>query len=233
MRRDVPFGTEALDALGISSALASHYVKAGWLARLGRGVFMFPNEHLNVEPCLKFLAARIPGLHVGGRTALAWRGVRHTLPVREHLSLCGDESATLPRWFLERFPSSYGAHKLFATRLPEGFGLKPLPETPDGPLVSVPERALLELLSEVGVRQSVEEGRQIMEGVRSLRGDVLSVLLKNCLRVKVVRLCVQWAEDLKLPWAAEARSTVQRRRNISRSRWSRRLKDGTTLTLKH
>lgn len=26
LRRDAPFGTEALDALGISSALASHYV---------------------------------------------------------------------------------------------------------------------------------------------------------------------------------------------------------------
>lgn len=232
LQRDAPFGIEALHALGISSALASHYVKSGWLARLGRGVFMFPSESLKVGPSLKFLATRVPGLHVGGKTALAWRGVRHNLSVRERLSLCGDEPAKLPGWFLERFPATYVTHKLFAKQLPEGFGLEPLPETPDGPLVSVPERALLELLSEVGVRQSVEEGRQIMEGVRSLRDDVLSVLLKNCRRVKVVRLCVQWAEDLKLPWAAEARSTVHRRRNISRSRWSRRLKDGTTLILK-
>jgi len=30
--------------LGVSSALAHHYLKSGWLVRLGRGVFMFPND---------------------------------------------------------------------------------------------------------------------------------------------------------------------------------------------
>jgi hypothetical protein len=53
--------------------------------------------------------------------------------------------------------------------LPKNFGLQPLPETPDGVLVSVPERALLEMLSEVGVHQGIEEARNIMEGARSLR----------------------------------------------------------------
>ena len=109
--------------------------------------------------------------HVGGKTALAWRGIRHNLPAREPLSLWGEGRAVLPPWFTDRFPSRYTKRNLFSPRLPKGFGLQPLPETPDGVLVSVPERALLEMLSEVGVYQGIEEAHNLMEGVRSLRTD--------------------------------------------------------------
>jgi len=88
---------------------------------------------------------------------------------------------------------------------------------------------LLEMLSEVGVHQGIEEARNIMEGVRSLRPEVLATLLKNCRRVKVVRLCVRWADELNLPWAAAAKKAVGNR--PGQSRWTARLKDGTTLVL--
>ena len=197
--------------------------------RLGRGVFMFPNDTLRREDCLKFLASRVPGFHVGGKTALAWRSVRHNLPAREPLSLWGAGKTRLPDWFQHLFPSRYTARNPFS-KLPKNFGLQPLPETPDGVLVSVPERALLELLSEVGVHQGIEEARNIMEGARSLRPEVLATLLKNCRRVKVVRLCVSWAEELNLPWAAAAKTAAEKR--LGHGRWTRRLKDGTFLVLK-
>jgi hypothetical protein len=219
----------SLKAAGVSSSLASHYVRVGWLARLGRGVFMFPSDTLQMGLTTRFLARRLPGLHVGGKTALAWRGVRHNVGPRERLCLWGERSASLPPWFTRRFPSDYVARTLFGSRLPAGFGLQALPEAPDGPAVSVPERALLELLSDVGVGQGLEEARNIMEGVRSLRLEVLGPLLKQCRRVKVVRLCVQWAEELSLGWAAEARQLAGVR---GRGRWSGQLPDGTTLILK-
>src|SRR5438876_10932535 len=127
-----------------------------------------------------------------------------------------------------RFASRYTARNP-CSQLPRTFGLQPLPETPDGVLVSVPERALLEMLSEVGLHQGIEEARNIMEGARSLRPEVLTTLLKNCQRVKVARLCVGWAEELRLPWAAAAKKAVGNR--LGRSRWTARLKDGTTLVL--
>ena len=216
--------------MGISSALASHYQKAGWLVRLGRGVFMFPNDALQRDACLKFLAAHMPSLHVGGKTALAWRGVRHNLPSREQLCLWGDAPGKLPEWFTSRFPARYTARQLFGRKLPRDFGLQPLPETPNGPLVSVPERALLEMLTEVGVSQEIEEARNIMEGARSIRPEVLTHFLKSCLRVKAVRLCVQWAEEMNHGWAGAARHAAKR--TSGRGRWTARLKDGTTLTLK-
>jgi hypothetical protein len=228
--RGTPFDHQQLTKLGVSSALAHHYLKSGWLTRLGRGVFMFPNDTLSREGCLKFLSRQVTGFHVGGKTALAWRGVRHNLPAREPFSLWGEGKASLPEWFQKLFPSRYTTRNPFSPKLPKNFGLQPLPETPNGVLVSVPERALLEMLSEVGVHQEIEEARNIMEGARSLRAEVLTTLLKNCRRVKVVRLCVSWAEELNLPWAAAAKTAAEKR--LGHGRWTHRLKDGTFLVLK-
>ena len=61
-------------------------------------------------------------------------------------------------WFCKLFPvaGEFSQESLVGIK-PKGFGLQPLPETPDGVLVSEPERALLEMLSEVGVYQGVDE----------------------------------------------------------------------------
>lgn len=228
--RGGPVDTSSLRKIGVSPALASHYVHTGWLTRLGRGVFMFPNDDLEVTRTLIVLARHIPGLHVAGKTALAWRGVRHNVGPREKLTLWGRAPRPLPAWFSQRFPSRYVARNLFTAPVAADFGLQSLPEDPHGPLVSVPERALLEMLSDVGTaQQGVEEARNIMEGLRSPRLDVLGPLLKHCPRVKVVRLCVQWAEEMNLDWAAKARELAGPR---GRGRWFARLPDGKTLVLK-
>ena len=229
--RGAPLDTDCLAALGVSSALASHYVKVGWLERLGRGVFAFPSDVLQREACLKFLEVRLAGFHVGAKTALAWRGLGHNLSVTQKLSLWGDVPATLPDWFTRRFPANYVARHLFDATMPATYGLQPLPESPDGPRVAVPERALLEMLSDVGLRQTVEEARNLMEGLSHLRADVLGFLLSHCSRVKVTRLCIQWAEELEMPWAASARRAAKTLG--SAARWSTRMRDGTTLCLKY
>jgi hypothetical protein len=103
-------------------------------------------------------------------------------------------------------------------------------EFPSGPRVSSPERALLEMLSEVGVYQELEEARAIMENVRQLRSLQLRLLLSHCRMVKAVRLCVAWASELDLPWAGHAREAASDR--MGSGRWITRLKNGNTLILK-
>lgn len=191
---------------------------------------MFPKDVLQRDACLNFLCKRTPGLHVGGKTALAWRGVRHDLAAREPLCLWASRNTRLPDWFTGRFPSCFTTKALFSPQLATDFALQPLPETPDGPPVAVPERALLEMLSDVGVRQGIEDARHIMEGARNLRMDVLIPLLKHCTRVKVVLLSVLWAEELALPWAPDARKALGRK--MGHTRWMARLKDGSSLILK-
>lgn len=227
--RGAPVDTARLAALGVSPALAHHYLKSGWLNRLGRGVFRFPNDELREADCLRFLARHVQGFHVGGKTALAWRGFGHNVPAREPLWLWGQRNVRLPDWFTQRFPARYTTRTPFASGLPADTGLEPLPEQPNGVPVSVPERALLEMLGEVGIHEGVEEARNIMEGVRSLRPEILSLLLRHCHRVKAARLCVQWAEELQLPWAASARRAAAK--HMTGSRWSARLRSGTRLSL--
>ncbi len=81
--------------------------------------------------------------------------------------------------------------------------VRPFENRKGGPLVSAPERALLEVLSEVGVRQPLQEARELVESTYSLRADVLRDLLKRCTSVKTVRLCLQLGRELSQPWAGK------------------------------
>jgi|GEM_PF-7116529 len=63
--------------MGISADLAVHYVRTGWLQRLGRGIYRRPGEPLQLHPSLAVLQQQIRGFHVGGKTALEWYG-RHS-----------------------------------------------------------------------------------------------------------------------------------------------------------
>ena len=58
------------------------------------------------------------------------------------------------------------------------------------------------MLSEVGVRQPLQEARELVESAYNLRADVLRELLQHCISVKTVRLCLQFGRELSLPWAA-------------------------------
>jgi hypothetical protein len=191
---------------------------------------MFAGDELSRDACLKFFESKIPGFHVAAKSALDMHGFRQSVAFQKTTIVWGNQRAILPDWFQSRFPSRYSNCPLFGEGLPPGYGLAPLSESPHGPLVSVPERALLEMLSEVDVHQELEEARLIMESVRQLRSRHLQVLLSHCRMVKAVRLCVGWATELDLPWAAQARDAAIDR--MGSGRWVSRFKNGRTLILK-
>ncbi len=195
--------SEDLARLGVSADLAVHYARAGWLVRLARGVFRRPEQALSLHPSLKLLESRIEGLHVGGKSALDWQGVRQYVAQQETLHLYGWAAARLPEWFLKEFPAEYHRKRLFDERPGALLHVVPFEGRNEAPLVSTPERALLELLSEVGVRQPLQEARELMESTYNLRGAVLQELLKRCTSVKTVRLCLQLARELSLPWVGK------------------------------
>ena len=208
--RGTPLSTMTLQAHGVSAFRASALARSGWLSHLARGVYMLPGDALTRDGCLAFLSERVPGLHVGAQTALAWRGVRQNVAFREVLTLWGDQPKQLPGWFTERFDNRYQATQLFDGKLRQGYGLQSLPGGRREVLVSVPERALLELLSDVGKTQSLDEARQLVETLRSLREKTLDELLAHTVRIKVVRLAELLAAELDLPWAPVAKGHSQR-----------------------
>ena len=199
--RGTPLSTVWLQEQGLNAKQVARLGADGWLRRLGRGIYLLPGDVLNRDASLAQLVKSVPGLHVAGKTALAWRGIRHNLAFTEHLILWGDAPATLPAWFTAAFPASYQSTQLFDAALPPSTGLEPLPSGHPEVLVSTSERALLELLSDVGKGQGLEEARHLLESARTLRRPVLEELLAHVQRIKVARLACHMAEELGLPWA--------------------------------
>ena len=199
----MPLTSGDLATLGISADLAVHYARAGWLTRLTRGVYARPNDTLDLHACLLLLQRTVDGLHVGGKSALDWYGVRHYLSQQPVLQLYGWTAARLPDWFTERFPAEYHRKRLFHEPPTAPLHAGPFEQRSGAPRVSAPERALLEVFSEVGVRQPLQEARELTESAYSLRADVLRDLLTHCSSVKTVRLCLQFGRELSLPWAAK------------------------------
>jgi Transcriptional regulator, AbiEi antitoxin, Type IV TA system/Transcriptional regulator, AbiEi antitoxin N-terminal domain len=198
-----PVSSEDLAALGISADLAIHYVRAGWLQRLARGVYCRPNDPPALHPSLVLLQRSFEGFHVGGKSALDWHGIRQYVSQRPVLHLYGWKAARLPQWFTERFPAEYHRKRLFKEQPGTLLHVRPFENRKGAPLVSAPERALLEVLSEVGVRQPLQEARELAESTYNLRADVLRELLKRCTSVKTVRLCLQLGHELSQPWVGK------------------------------
>lgn len=231
--RGAPFDLAALHQLGVSTQLAARYVTGGWLVRLASGVYAFPNDNFNMYATLGFLQQRVPGLHVGGKTALAWQGVRHQLGLREPLVLWGDERFILPAWFTSRFPARYVYARLFDCPNPSlaARTFTTPPDVPNGVQVASPERAVLELLYDAGVREGLDDARAVFESLRSPRKELLGQLLACCTSVKTVRLCLTWARETNL-LDVDALLTQYKLPTGSNRRWMSRLPDGSLLTLK-
>jgi hypothetical protein len=210
--------------MGISADLAVHYGKSGWLKRLARGVYCRPGEELSLYPSLVALEKQIAGLHVGGKAALEWYGVRQYVSQRAVLHLYGWAAARLPNWFVRKFPAEYHRKRLFNEQPEKMLGVGRFESRDNAPLVSTPERALLELLDEVGVRQPLQEAREIAEGTYNLRADALMDLLKHCTSVKTVRLCLTLGRELSLPWAGKLDDAALPKG--SRRPWISKSKDG-------
>lgn len=176
-----------LQTMGVAPATASILVEEGWLIRLSRGAHLIRGDTPTRDGTIAYLSRQIPGLHVGGKIALAWYGVRHFVSSREHVTLWGQTRYAFPDWVSEVMLYSYQATKLFDETMDYTFGLKPLPNGNPHVLVSIPERALLELVSNIGNGQSLEEAEFLVDCLCNLRSNILLEYLPHCRKRKVVR----------------------------------------------
>jgi hypothetical protein len=231
----LPFGLAELQEHGVSPMLAAKYAKSGWLQRLEHGTYGYPNDTLHLDQCLLYLQKRSPGLHVGGKTALSWQGIRHNISSRSKIHLWGTLRFRLPEWFTSRFPGQYHQRVLFdrmeLRQLLPDEGFVQLADHATTLCVSGRERALLEVLNEVGVTQDLEEATYLFESFTSMRLEVVGALLASCTRIKTARLFLQLAEQ------SDAIDVVSLRERFdlklgSKTRWTRRLRNGTLLTIK-
>ena len=83
-----------------------------------------------------------------------------------------------------------------------------------------------------GTKQSLEEARNLFDGLRSPRKEPLGQLLSCCASVKAVRLFLTWARKLGQPGGRRCDLLAHYPvRTGSDKRWMSRLDDGTLLSL--
>lgn len=186
-----PLTARWLTEHGVSAQLARHYVVNGWLEKLGHGFFMRKGDTPVLE---KSLAVAMAHGHVGGKTALAWAGFRHNLYIEDRTVLYSHGKVKVAPWLVERFPLAARNRKLF-----DGGDAPAVETNADGVPVSEPERAVLEMLSDVPSHQGMEEAENLVEMLYGLRPDLMQSLLEDCTSVKTVRLFLMLARKAALP----------------------------------
>ena len=206
-----------LRANGYSTGLVARYVRSGWLKAPVRGVYTLPNSEPSWDAVLRTLQQREEArLHVGGRFALGWHGHEHYLRLGEgsKVTLYGPDR--LPRWATQlpldeplvwsgrgpfdptmlSFEDATDSEALYA----EGLGRAADSNMVGEVVMATPERAMLELCDDKPSAALIYEADAVMQGLASLRPELVSRLLRLCRSVKAKRLFLALAERHRHAW---------------------------------
>lgn len=196
-----------LNSQNISKDLVKQYVRSHWLERIGRGAFIKSSSKVDWLSGLYALQSQLKlGVHAGGKTALELLGIHHF----SHLDsggvvwLFGKHGEILPKWFMENkvWDQSKSNIKYVTTNLFNNSSLgveKHSFSNEYAVFVSSPERAILEMLYLVPSQQTLIESKYLIEGLMTLRPELLQTLLEQCQSVKVKRLFLFLADLCHLP----------------------------------
>jgi hypothetical protein len=197
-----------MSSMGISRQLADKYVKTGWLKRIGSGAYIRTGDSVDVFGAIYALQehGKLP-VHPAGKTALQLKGYSHFVPAglkQNTLILFGSRGIKLPAWFRKYkwlTGLRYVSTGLFKEDCASGFSVH---DTGNYKIaISSPERAILELCYDVPKHESYEELDYIMQGLNTLRPDVLMELLLCCGSIKAKRLFMHMAEKHAHAWVKE------------------------------
>jgi hypothetical protein len=179
------------------------YKESNWVKTIGRGAYVKAQDEPLWEGAVHALQNQLNySIHVGGETALELQGVRHNVSPRlNECHLYSPSKRKLPAWFTSY---NWGVEiRLHISTLfrEQDLGIKSMVVKNSVPiLVAEPERAILELLSHVNSKPTFLKGWHLVEGMMTLRPDLVQSLLRNCKSVKVKRLFLFMAENNELPW---------------------------------
>lgn len=218
-----------LERHGVSKSLRTKYIKSGWLERVARGVYQRPQGRLTfarpfdgvewqrVVVSLQDLMEH--PMHIGGRSALELAGFAHYLPASGtpdvHLFSIAHPFPTWlgairvnTRWKLHLTLSLFGLER----QLVDG-RMVPQGPTSDASFtyqhwghagwpmkLSTPERAILEMMTQLPDRESFDRVDEMFGGLVSLSPRRMQHLLEHCRSVKAKRLFLFFADRHNHAW---------------------------------
>ena len=193
-----------LNKQGVSSKLASWHLGSGWLVRFGPRAFIQPGDRVDWRGGLYALQSQLGmTVHVAGVTSLELLGLSHFVPLgeRKKVILISDQPEQLPAWFRRYSWAADIEHHSLA--LFKSFLQKSTTRLDCGGfsvMMSSAERAIMEEIQLAGTNDDIDHVLQLMEGLTTLRPDVVQCLLENCRSVKVKRVFLWSAETTGQAW---------------------------------
>ncbi|MFW7377495.1 MAG: type IV toxin-antitoxin system AbiEi family antitoxin domain-containing protein [Oligoflexus sp.] len=186
----------------ISPRVANKYYARGSLKKVAPGIFARPYDQISWQGVVGVLQndLKLP-IHVGGRSALELHGVGHYIQIGDNpiINVISRDKARVPFW--AKSGAWNGSLKVkqssMITTAPE------LTKYERGGIsidISSREQAILEFIEEIDLSDTFETAQNYMEGLLTLRPQVVQHLLENCKSVKVKRVFLFLAKYLELPF---------------------------------
>ena len=203
----VPMTSGWLALQRVSPQLLQGYKSSGWLSPIGRGAWMRAGTEPTLSGSIYALQRqRSVTVYPAACTALGYQGRLHYLPLgaRPVLQLAVGSDRKLPQWFT-RQPFAANLRALNADALfdPVSAGVTDWRTGEFSLEISSPERAMLEYCYLLPNHADFEEARQLMEGLATLRPEMVQSILLACSSVKAKRLFLALAEIVGHEWYRE------------------------------
>lgn len=190
-----------LTKLGYYHDLVRRYKKSQWIESVGPGAYKKFGDTVNWQAAVFAIQTQLSlPIHPGGRTALELLGYAHYIRFKDRVFLFSKTGKTLPKWFQNAdWQKSFEYHQtqLFGY---SKIGLIEYNRHGIPLTISAPERAAMEMLYLVPRTQGFDEANKIMNGLLSLRIDIVQGLLEACQSIKTKRLFLYFSEHNELPW---------------------------------
>ncbi len=186
---------------GYSSDLQKVYRKSNWLESIGSGAMIRKGDHVSYEGAVYALQKQANlSVHPGGRTAFSLLGKAHYLELApKSATLFGQPGELLPAWF-KKYNWAININFYSTSFLPPDIGFTEYDARHFSLKISGAERAMMECLYLVPGKQVLYECHELMEGLSTLRPNIVQQLLESCNSVKVKRLFLYLAEKADHSW---------------------------------
>lgn len=198
--------TSGLSQKGFYYELLNKYKKSGWIKPLGRGAYFRPSEKYPLPTLQGALHgmhkdAAMKSIHIGGLTALEIHGSAHFIQsgAKQRVQIFAEAKEKLPLWFRKQdwnVKLQFYPKKLFTE--PNGIEITQW-ENFEVP-ISNRERAILEFLALVPQQESINHAGHLMEGLGTLRPEVVQKMMENCRSIKAKRLLLAMSDLLEHHW---------------------------------
>ncbi len=185
---------------GVFTQLTQRYLKSGWIEPLGRGAYKKTKDKVEWYGALASIQQQLSlPVNLGGPTALVAQGSAHYIRFgKERVFLFSQLHQKLPKWF-QAYDWGNRIEYVTTSFLPENLGITELDYNGISIRMSSRERAILESLYLSPKHFDLLECYQMIEGMNSIRPDIMQELLVQCNSVRVKRLFLYMAKKATLP----------------------------------